>query len=144
MPERPSPQPKPPQTRSKAPRKVDAARPSKAASAPSPADTPIADATPQAVPAIFIELDPDIPGGPLAGRFDVTIRGRVMSAAPIAQIRLQIGEWVTSASAYGQPDRAPVCDMPDGNRGRQRMFRFNLPRPAEGRPERCHFQIIAQ
>ncbi len=67
-----------------------------------------------------------------------------MSAAPIAQVRLEAGDWITSASAYGQPDRAPVCDLPDGTEGRQRTFRFNLPRPGEGGAERFRFQIVAR
>lgn len=95
-------------------------------------------------PAIHIEIDPDIPGSPIANRFDLTIRGRARSSAPIIQVRLQTGDVVISESAYGQPDRAPVCDMPDGTRGRQRMFRFNLPRPGGGDAERCRFQIVVR
>jgi O-antigen biosynthesis protein len=136
------------QKKSKEPRQPAAERRNKVTSEPKLVETQELDlATNEAAladPAIFIELDPGVPGDPLAGRFDVTIRGRVMSATPISQIRLEIGNWVTSASAYGQPDRAPVCDLPDGSRGRQRMFRFNLPRPAESEPEQCHFQIIAR
>jgi ADP-heptose:LPS heptosyltransferase/GT2 family glycosyltransferase len=95
-------------------------------------------------PPVVVEIDPVVPGGHLLDRFDVMIRGRVMSAAPICHIRLQTGDWVTSASAFGQPDRAPGCDMPEGTRGRQRIFRFNLPRIAVGGPEQCAFQVIAR
>ena len=95
-------------------------------------------------PVILIEIDPTVPGGHLAGRFDMTIRGRAISTAAISQIRLQTGDRMISASAYGQPGRAVLCEMADGTPGRQRMFRFNLPGSAEGRSKPCGFQIVAR
>src|ERR1700761_72930 len=103
------------------------------------------EAAPQSSPpGISIALDPAIPGDALANRLDLTIRGRVLSLTPLAHVRLQVGDWVTSASAYGQSNPAPACNMPDGTPARQRMFRFNLPRPATNRPDRCQFRIIAR
>jgi ADP-heptose:LPS heptosyltransferase/GT2 family glycosyltransferase len=128
----------PPLNRPKQPHNPAAGRGGKAAPGSAPTETP------PPKPVIFIEIDPIVPGGHLANRFDLMIRGRAMSAAPIDQIRLQAGDWVTSSSSYGQPDRAPVCDMPNGTQGRQRAFRFNLPRPGEGQAERFGFQIIAR
>ena len=72
------------------------------------------------------------------------IRGRAMGAAPIEHIRLQVGDWVTSTASFGQPERASVAVMPDGTLGRQRAFQFNLPRPGDGRTEKCGFQIVAR
>jgi ADP-heptose:LPS heptosyltransferase/GT2 family glycosyltransferase len=89
-------------------------------------------------PAIVIEMDPAMSGGNVRGRFDVMIRGRVVSSAPIAEIRLQVDDWVTSIASFGQPERAAV--MPAHQRG----FQFNLPRPGDGRAERCVFRIIAR
>ena len=96
------------------------------------------------VPLILIEVDAALSGGFVHGRFDVMIRGRAVSAAPIQEIRLQIGDWVTGTASFGQPDRAAVAVMPDGSAARQRTFRFNLPRPGDGRVETCAFQVIAR
>ena len=93
---------------------------------------------------IMIEIDPAVSGGYVHGRFDVMIRGRAVSMAPIEEIRLQVGDWVTSSASFGQPERAATAVMPDGTLVRQRGFRFNLPRPGDGRAERCAFQIIAR
>jgi ADP-heptose:LPS heptosyltransferase/GT2 family glycosyltransferase len=95
-------------------------------------------------PVIAIEIDAGISGGYVRGRYDIAIRGRAMSAAPIAEIRLQIGDWVTSTASFGLPERAAVVVMPDGSEGRQRGFQFNLPRPGGGQAERCAFQIVAR
>jgi ADP-heptose:LPS heptosyltransferase/GT2 family glycosyltransferase len=97
-----------------------------------------------AEPVIVIELDPAITGGFVHGRFDVMVRGRAVSAAPIVEISLQVDDWVTSVASFGQPERATVAAMPDGTPGRQRTFRFNLPRPGDGRTENCAFRIIAR
>ncbi len=92
---------------------------------------------------ILIEIDPVISGGEAHGRFDVMVRGRVVSPAAIKEIRLQVDGWVTSIASFGQPDSAPSAFMPDGSPARQRVFQFNLPRPGDGRTERCAFQIVA-
>jgi ADP-heptose:LPS heptosyltransferase/GT2 family glycosyltransferase len=97
-----------------------------------------------AKPPILIEIDSALSGGYVHDRFDVMVRGRAISAAPIEQIRLQVGDEVTSTSSYGQPDRAVAAVMPDGSPARQRTFQFNLPRPGGGQPERCAFQVIAR
>ncbi len=96
------------------------------------------------VPPILIELDAEVSGGYVNGRFDVMIRGRAVSASPIEEIRLQVGDWVTGTAAFGQSDRAVVAVLPDGSAARQRAFRFNLPRPGDGRVETCGFQVIAR
>ena len=95
-------------------------------------------------PVILIEIDPGVSGGFVHGRFDVMIRGRVVSESPIEEVRLQVGDWVTSTASFGQPERAAIGIMPDGTQGRQRGFKFNLPRPGDGGAERCAFQIIAR
>jgi ADP-heptose:LPS heptosyltransferase/GT2 family glycosyltransferase len=95
-------------------------------------------------PVIIIEIDPAVSGGHVHGRFDVMIRGRALSAAPIEEIRLQVDDWVSSTASYGQPERAAAAVMPDGTPARQRGFHFNLPRPGDGRTEKCAFQIIAR
>jgi ADP-heptose:LPS heptosyltransferase/GT2 family glycosyltransferase len=99
---------------------------------------------PIARPVIVIEIDPGVSGGYVHGRFDIAIRGRAMSVAPIEEIRLQAGGLVTSTASFGQPERAAIAVMPDGTQARQRGFHFNLPRPGDGQVEICAFQIVAR
>ncbi len=122
---------KPPasQTRSRAPRKPTERRPGKQLA--------------MAIePRIAIEIDPQLSGGYMRGRFDVMIRGRATSAAPIRRIRLQFGDWVTSAAFYDQAER-PTVATANPAPAYHRAFQFNLPRPGDGRVEQCAFQIIA-
>jgi ADP-heptose:LPS heptosyltransferase/GT2 family glycosyltransferase len=100
--------------------------------------------SPVAVPGVVIEIDTAVSGGYVHGRFDIMIRGRAVSTAAIEEIRLQVDDWVTSSASFGQPERAATVVMPDGTSARQRGFRFNLPRPGDGRVERCAFQIVAR
>ncbi|WP_158926539.1 glycosyltransferase family 9 protein [Acidisphaera sp. S103] len=95
-------------------------------------------------PVILIEIDPAVSGGYAHGRFDIAIRGRAVSEAAIEEIRLQVGDWITSSASFGQPERAAIVAMPDGTPGRLRGFRFNLPRPGDGEAERCQFKIVAR
>ncbi len=135
-----------PRNNARAARKPAAARP------PADADLPAAGvsvADPQALvehaaPPLWIEIDPEIPGGYLAGRYDLTLRGRAMSSVPVSYVSLRTDDWMTGASAYGEPGRAPQCTLPDGSQGHQRMFRFNLPRPGRAGSERCRFNITAR
>lgn len=95
-------------------------------------------------PAVLIEVDPDLSGGFVFGRFDVMVRGRVVSPATIVEVRLECSGMIVSVASYGQPERAAFADMPDGTQGRQRGFQFNLPCPAVDRPVRQVFQIVAR
>ena len=95
-------------------------------------------------PTVLIEFDPGVQGGFIRNRFDILVSGRVVSDAPLAAVRLQIGEAVASAAFYGQPERAALAVLPDSRPGRQRNFWFALPCDTERGLERCAFQIIAR
>lgn len=79
-------------------------------------------------PLILIEADPAVSGGFLHGRFDVLIRGRVVSASPAAEIALHLGGDIVAVAQYGDPEHAAPAMLPDGTLGRQRAFHFNVPR----------------
>ena len=97
-----------------------------------------------AAPPILIEIDPAVSGGYVENRFDIMIRGRVVSLDPINEVRLEVDHSVNSASFYGQPRRHADCVFPDGRPARQLVFQFNLPRSGDTRTDRCKFQIIAR
>jgi ADP-heptose:LPS heptosyltransferase/GT2 family glycosyltransferase len=93
---------------------------------------------------IAIDLDPDVSVGYMHGRFDIMIHGRVMSTTPIEEISLEIDGAITSTASFGNPEPAAAAIAPDGTPARRRAFQFNLPRPANGRAERCAFRIVAR
>jgi ADP-heptose:LPS heptosyltransferase/GT2 family glycosyltransferase len=98
----------------------------------------------EAEPAILIEIDPNLFGGFARDRFDITIRGRVISPADIGQIALKLGEVTISTAFLGQPEREARNRMPDGTEARQRTFQFNLARDPRQQPEQFSFQIVAR
>src|SRR3954453_6653345 len=95
-------------------------------------------------PAMLIELDPAVRGNLIHDRFDIMIRGRAISNAAIAEIRLQVGEQVVSTVFYGQSGPVATATLPDGRSGQQRAFQFNLPRRPHDAAEQCAFSIIAR
>ncbi|MEI7713457.1 MAG: hypothetical protein WCI94_18615, partial [Rhodospirillales bacterium] len=102
---------------------------------------PIAEAT---LPVIAIEVDPGVSGGFIHGRFDLTIKGRVISASPAEEIALHIDDEVWAIAQYGDPDHAAPASLPDGTRARQRAFHFNLPRLHARAEAPCRPTIVAR
>jgi ADP-heptose:LPS heptosyltransferase/GT2 family glycosyltransferase len=100
---------------------------SRSDSAADAAEEPAPDAAP--APPILIQIDPDVSGGFIHGRFDVQIRGSVASPAAVEDVELETDGVVVARAVFGQPHRAPAVTMPDGTPGRQRTFQLILPRP---------------
>ena len=82
-----------------------------------------------AAPLILVEADPTVSGNFIHGRFDVLLRGRVVSASPAEEIALHENGEVVAIAQFGDPEHAAPALLPDGTRARQRAFHFNLPRP---------------
>ncbi|MFL5252422.1 MAG: glycosyltransferase family 9 protein [Rhodopila sp.] len=93
--------------------------------------------------AMLIELDPAVHGNLIHNRFDIMIRGRVISNVAITDIRLQVGDQVISTACYAQPERASAAMLPDGRPARQRAFQFTLPCRPHAAADECAFSIIA-
>ncbi len=97
-----------------------------------------------ATPPIRIEIDQAVTGGQVHDRFDIMLRGRAVSVAPIEEVRLQVGDLVVGTASYGLPEQAAPGILPDGRAARQRVFHFSLPRPAGPRQEGVGLQIVAR
>ena len=95
-------------------------------------------------PVIVIEADPSVSGGFLHGRFDVLIRGRVVSVSPAEEITLYVDGAVVAVAVYGDPDHAAPASLPDGTRARQRAFHFNVPRLHAHAGGPCDATIVAR
>lgn len=75
---------------------------------------------------VQIELDADASGGFINGRFDILLRGRVVSSTPVEALELMVGANPVSRIDYGEPLRAATTTMPDGTPGRECSFQFTL------------------
>ena len=95
-------------------------------------------------PVIVIEANPAVSGGFLHGRFDVVIRGRVISASPAEEIALHMDGAIVTAAQYGDPEHAAPALLPDGTRARQRAFHFSVPRPQHEVSGPCDVTIVAR
>lgn len=111
--------------------------------APEPEDDDIAPAV-AARPVIVIEVDPAVSGNFIHSRFDVLMRGRVVSASPAEEIALHENGEVVAIAQFGDPDHAAPGSLPDGTRARQRAFHFNLPRAYARAAAPCHPTIVVR
>ena len=75
------------------------------------------------------------------GRFDITIRGRVVSPTSIVGITLLIDGAVAGATCFGQTDLMPATVKSDGRPMHERAFQYTLRRHANTQTERCSFQV---
>ena len=97
-----------------------------------------------ATPPILVEIDQAVTGGQAHDRFDIMLRGRAVSVAPIEEVRLLVGDLVVSTASYGLPEQAAPGILPDGRAARQRVFHFSLPRSAGPRQEGIGLRIVAR
>ena len=94
-----------------------------------------------ATPGIRIEIDPYVQGGPLLGRFDLTIRGSVICPVDIESIVLSSGGRMISTAKFGM--RRQRADDPDPDLGGSiwHRFQFTLGRPLDQTSEPCRFNL---
>ncbi|HET6194406.1 MAG TPA: hypothetical protein VFE12_01580, partial [Acetobacteraceae bacterium] len=100
------------------------------AAAPVPAPSP---------PDISIAIDPVVWGGRINGRFDVQIRGRVVSSETIEEVELLADGLLVSRVRFGQPERLTGQSRPG-----QWDYQFTLPRLQEYANIRCPCVIRAR
>lgn len=113
-----------------------------AAAARFPAPASASHDSSSSAPLALIEIEPTLPSGFTANRFDILIRGRAISLELIDEIRLEADGVIVSASSYGEPERAMGVQVADGRVARQWTFRFNLPCPGVSGP--VSFDIVAR
>jgi ADP-heptose:LPS heptosyltransferase/GT2 family glycosyltransferase len=91
---------------------------------------------------ILIEIDPNIVCGSVRDRFDIAIRGWVVSRVPVAEITLQ-ADGGTISAAFFNADTATdesADNIPMARHG----FQFNLPRQAGTMAEPCTLRLTAR
>ncbi len=92
---------------------------------------------------VLIEVDPRVVTGFTGDRYDLTIRGRVVSASPAQEIALRSEGQVISVVRFGAPEHAAWMTLPDGGAGFLRPFHFNLFRSRENAAGPCRVSIAA-
>ncbi|MDR3535508.1 MAG: glycosyltransferase family 9 protein [Acetobacteraceae bacterium] len=122
-----------------------APRPTRAATDPTAAGAAIEMPAAQPVkPAILIDIDPNISGGFIHGRFDLIIRGRIAAEEPIEEATLLVGETLVSRTQFGEPERAAPVTLPNGAMGHQRAFQFSVPLLQDTAQGPCRCVITAR
>src|SRR4051812_48565687 len=76
---------------------------------------------------IRVDLDPAIAGGFIHDRYDVQIRGRVVSSVPIEEAVLLLDGMAVGRVRYGPADQPRQTIQPDGTSAALYVFHFNLP-----------------
>jgi ADP-heptose:LPS heptosyltransferase/GT2 family glycosyltransferase len=92
-------------------------------------------------PEIKIEMDQAVPGGFVSGRFDLHIRGCVVSSATIEEVELLTKGDTVARLQFG---RAEPALFAAGVSDRQYGFQFSLPRLREHATESCPCVIRAR
>ncbi|MGE0415561.1 MAG: glycosyltransferase family 9 protein [Acetobacteraceae bacterium] len=93
---------------------------------------------------VIIEVDPSLTGGMIQDRFDVTVRGRIVSPATIESASLLVDGELAAGTLYGVQDSEIVHAVVDGMDMQQRMFRFTLSRRRDAARGQCTFMIVAR
>jgi ADP-heptose:LPS heptosyltransferase/GT2 family glycosyltransferase len=98
---------------------LDGRRRNAASAAPDPGRSP--------PPQIQVDIDPGITAGYIHDRYDLLIRGRVVSSVPIEEAAMLVGDVVVGRVQYGQSDHVPEVGLADGSTGLQYVFHIHLP-----------------
>ena len=82
---------------------------------------------PAAPPPIRIEIDPAISAGYIHDRYDLLVRGRVVSGVPVEEVAVRLDDVVIGRVQYGQSDQAAEASQADDDGGIQHVFHINVP-----------------
>ncbi len=94
-------------------------------------------------PNIVIEVDPGIFGGPSRNRFDLIVRGRVLSQNAVNHIAVTVAGRIVGEAFY-RLDQASAVVMPDGTPASHRTFQFSLQPVLSDLSGQYTFQITAR
>src|ERR1019366_5004264 len=93
---------------------------------------------------ILIEINPAISAGFIGQRYDLEIRGWVVSTAPVEEVSLFYGDTAVGQVRYGPPGPAARVALPDGTTVTRHVFTLTLPRPRSAAGGPCSFSITAR
>ena len=78
-------------------------------------------------PAIRIDIDPAISAGYIHDRYDLLVRGRVVSDVPVEEVAIRLDDAVIGRVQFGKSDQAPQTSPADDGTGIQQVFHINVP-----------------
>ena len=93
---------------------------------------------------ILIEINPAISAGFIGQRYDLEIRGWVVSTAPVEEVSLFHGDTAVGQVRYGPPGPTARVALPDGTTVTRHVFTLTLPRPRSEAGGPCSFSITAR
>ncbi len=81
---------------------------------------------PRIQPRIQIDIDPAISAGYIHDRYDLLIRGRVVSSVAVTAVAMRLDGVTVGVVQYGAADQATEGTLPDGSSGTQYVFHISL------------------
>ncbi len=93
---------------------------------------------------IQVDIDPAITSGYINDRYDLQIRGRVVSRVAVQEVTMLLDGTVVGLVQYGQADRSAEVALPDGSIGIQYVFHLTLPLPRAQAHRTCPFVIAVR
>jgi len=112
--------------------------------APEPRITEDQDPRPSDVAPVEIAIDPNLTGGFILGRFDIQMRGRVVSRTSVEEIVLQVDGRQLARSTFGVRKVSPAVTRADGSQADQYSFQFSLPRVQSRAAGPCAGSIVVR
>lgn len=76
----------------------------------------------------IVQFNPLVNGGPIVDRFDVMLRGRIVSTETVESVALYAEGEEIAVVTYGAGTPPAVFDLPDGDSVEERLFELTLPR----------------
>ena len=92
---------------------------------------------------ILIEINPAVSAGFIGQRYDLQIRGWVVSTAPVEEVTLFDGDTAVAQLQYGPPGPTARLALPDGTAITRHVFTLTLPKPRSQAGGPCNFSIAA-
>jgi ADP-heptose:LPS heptosyltransferase/GT2 family glycosyltransferase len=97
-----------------------------------------------APPSVQIDIDPAISAGYIHDRYDLLVRGRVVSAVPVEEVAIRVDDVALGRVQYGQPEQSAQASPTSGDSGIQHVFNINVPLRRAQAHRMCICTVVAR
>ncbi len=95
-------------------------------------------------PEIRIDIDPGISAGYIHDRYDLLVRGRVVSDVPVEEIVIRLDDAIVGRVQFGQLDQMAPAGLANSEPGIQHLFHVNVPLRRAQAHRMCTCSIAAR
>ncbi len=93
---------------------------------------------------VILEIDPNISAWFVSQRYDIEIRGWVVSSSPVESVTLSHNNAMVSQMQYGPPGPTARVALRDGTAVTRHVYTLSLPRPRAQATEPCTITLTAR